>query len=277
MNRTDRLLAIVLHLRARRYTRAEDLAAHFEVSVRTMYRDVLALCEAGVPVVATPGQGYMLQDGYFLPPVMLTPDEASALLLGASFVAAQVDAPYRVAVETARAKVEKLLPEVTRQTVETLHDSLRFIGGPATLSPVLDGYLTTIRRAIEKGDVLTLTYHARHGDPGRRDVEPHGLVFVAGRWLVAAYCRTRRAMRSFRLDRVEEIEPTGERFTRRPGFSVRRLPEMRPGTAIIAVKLAPSVVRWARENRPPTFVEEIERPDGVVMTFGPRDVQDILP
>lgn len=250
MNRTDRLLAITLHLQSRRYTRAEDMAAYFEVSVRTIYRDVLALCEAGVPVVATPGLGYMLQEGYFLPPVMLTPDEASALLLGASFVAAQVDAPYRVSVETARAKVEKLLPEAIRLTVESLHDSLRFIGASTTRSPVLDTQLTTIRRAIEKGDVLTLTYHARHDDPSKRDVEPHGLVFVYGRWLFAAYCRTRRAMRSFRLDRVETIAPTGERFVRRPGFSVRHLPEMQPGPTVVAVLLAPAVARWARENRP---------------------------
>lgn len=102
MNRTDRLLAILLELQARRYTRGEDLAANFEVSVRTIYRDVVALCEAGVPVVSTPGYGYTLTPGYFLPPLMLSPDEAGTLLLGAAFVAEHVDAPYRQAVETAR-------------------------------------------------------------------------------------------------------------------------------------------------------------------------------
>src|SRR5690242_12137363 len=101
MNRTDRLLAILLELQARRYTRADDLAGHFEVSVRTIYRDVLALCEAGVPVISTPGYGYTLTPGYFLPPLMLTPDEAGTLLLGAAFVAEHVDAPYKQAVETA--------------------------------------------------------------------------------------------------------------------------------------------------------------------------------
>ena len=80
MNRTDRLLAITLELHAHRYTRAEDLATQFEVSVRTVYRDIEALCEAGVPVVATPGYGYSLAEGYFLAPVMLTADEAGMLL-----------------------------------------------------------------------------------------------------------------------------------------------------------------------------------------------------
>ena len=84
MNRTDRLLAIVLELQRRRrsYCRAEDLAMHFEVSKRTIYRDVQALCEAGVPIVAAERQGYALIDGYFLPPLHLTTDEALILALG---------------------------------------------------------------------------------------------------------------------------------------------------------------------------------------------------
>src|SRR5436305_6125785 len=127
MNRTDRLLAIMLELQARRYTRAEDLAAQFEISVRTVYRDVLALCEAGVPVISTPGYGYTLAPGYFLPPVMLTPDEAGMLLLGAAFVAEQLDAPYSQAVDTARKKIEKLLPEATLNEVDFLRDSIRFL------------------------------------------------------------------------------------------------------------------------------------------------------
>src|SRR6476619_512570 len=111
MNRTDRLLAMTLELQARRYTRAEDLAAQFEISVRTIYRDVLALCEAGVPVISTPGYGYALAPGYFLPPLMLTPDEAGMLLLGAAFVPEQVDAPYKRAVDLPRTKIENLPPE----------------------------------------------------------------------------------------------------------------------------------------------------------------------
>src|SRR3954464_2060944 len=137
MNRTDRLLAIVLELQARRYTRADDLAAQFEVSVRTIYRDVLALCEAGVPRGATPGYGYALAPGYFLPPLMLTPDEAGMLLLGAAFVAEQVDAPYKQAVDRARKKIEKLLPEAPRQEVAFLLDSFRFVSRPRQDDPAL--------------------------------------------------------------------------------------------------------------------------------------------
>src|SRR5262245_17319933 len=113
MNRTDRLLAIVLELQAHgsRSVRAEDLAARFEINKRTVYRDVQALSEAGVPIVAIPGQGYWLAEGYFLPPLAFSPDEAVMLLLGADFVAQNFDAQYRAAAESAARKIEAVLPE----------------------------------------------------------------------------------------------------------------------------------------------------------------------
>src|SRR5512135_433995 len=94
MNRTDRLLAIVLELQAKGNRRAQDLATTFETSVRTIYRDVQALSEAGVPVVSVPGQGYSLVEGYFLPPLRFSTDEATMLLLGSDFVAQNLDAEY---------------------------------------------------------------------------------------------------------------------------------------------------------------------------------------
>src|SRR6185369_16491558 len=97
MNRTDRLLAIVLELQAKGWQRAEDLAETFEISKRTIYRDMDALAESGVPVVSSPGQGYSLIEGYFLPPVHFSPDEAIMLLLGAEFMAQSFDAQYRSA------------------------------------------------------------------------------------------------------------------------------------------------------------------------------------
>src|SRR6185295_20274165 len=99
MNRTDRLLAIVLEIQAKKQVRAKDLAATFEVTKRTIYRDIAALSESGVPIVAIPGQGYSLVEGYFLPPLTFNSDEAIMLLLGADFVAQNFDAQYRSAAQ----------------------------------------------------------------------------------------------------------------------------------------------------------------------------------
>ena len=126
MNRTDRLLAIVLELQARKHIRAEDLAATFEVSKRTIYRDMLALSESGVPIVSIPGQGYSLIEGYFLPPLTFTTDEAIMLLLGADFVAQQFDAQYREAAQSASDKITVVLPEHLRRETDYLQNNIRF-------------------------------------------------------------------------------------------------------------------------------------------------------
>src|SRR5216117_728482 len=105
MNRTDRLLAIVVALEARGRQRAVDLAELFETSPRTIYRDIEALSEAGVPVVAVPGQGYSLMEGYFLPPLTFTAEEAAVLLLGSDVMAQSFAASYRAAAEAAGRKI----------------------------------------------------------------------------------------------------------------------------------------------------------------------------
>ena len=95
MNRTDRLLAIILELQGKGRQRAEDLAETFETSKRTIYRDIQALGEAGVPIVSIPGLGYSLMKGYFLPPLSFTTDEATMLILGSDLMAQSFDAQYR--------------------------------------------------------------------------------------------------------------------------------------------------------------------------------------
>ncbi len=277
MNRTDRLLAIMLELQARRYTRAEDLAVQFEISVRTVYRDVLALCEAGVPVVSTPGYGYTLTPGYFLPPIMFTPEEAGMLLLGSAFVAEQVDAPYKQAVTRASKKIEKLLPDATRQEVEFLLDSFRFVSRPVPIPPESRAHLALLQRAILEREVLHLHYHARHGEPGARDVEPHGLIHMEGTWILGAYCRVRQDMRNFRLDRMDAVIPTGEHFERRQTFTLRRIPPMTHGPEDVLVRVAADALRWVREDGHYSYVRAETHPDGVVLVFRPRDTRDLIP
>jgi len=109
MNKTDRMLAIVLELQGKGRLRAEDLAQIFETSKRTIYRDMEALSEAGVPIVAVPGQGYALMAGYFLPPLSFRTDEATMLLLGSDLMAQNFDAQYRAAAQSASRKIEGVL------------------------------------------------------------------------------------------------------------------------------------------------------------------------
>src|SRR5436305_10264044 len=148
MNRTDRLLAIVLELQAHGGRRAEDLAATFEISKRTVYRDIEALCEAGVPVVATPGQGYRLLPGYFLPPLSFTPEEATLLLLGSAVIGQSFDAPLQAVAASAAQKIEAVLPARIRDDVQYLRASIAFVPPSGGLTPDGAARLGQIRRAI---------------------------------------------------------------------------------------------------------------------------------
>nr|MBA3873329.1 HTH domain-containing protein [Anaerolineae bacterium] len=114
MNRTDRLLSLIVELQAKHWQRAEDLAATFEISKRTIYRDMLALMESGVPVISSPGQGYALDEGYFLPPLSFTADESIVLLLGTDFMEQTFDAQYQIAARSATSKIRAVLSQRLR-------------------------------------------------------------------------------------------------------------------------------------------------------------------
>jgi len=275
MNRTDRLMGILLELQARGTRRAEDLAATFEVSVRTIYRDVEALCETGVPVVATPGTGYRLMDGYFLPPVSFTADEAALLLLGGELVCERVDPELRRAAEDALRKLVSVLPAERRADMEQRRRGLAFAGQGA---PGDDERLIRARRAIEDRRVVRLLYHAfRRPEAEPRDVEPTRLVYLRDAWYLAGYCRLRHGARIFRLDRIDHLEILGERFaegTRHVVGPVRdrdwtQFPESR-------VRFDEAVIRWVREQQPYVFLREEALSDGVTFVYAIRDEADLV-
>lgn len=277
MNRTDRLMGILLEFQAHGERRAEDLARAFEVSVRTIYRDVEALCEAGVPVVATPGKGYKLLDGYFLPPLSFTAAEAALLLLGGEFVRTRLDPELRAEAATAQKKLAGVLPQEKRTDVARWLLELRF---PAFGERAARASQALLRRAIRERHVVRLLYHAYlRPAPEQRDVEPVSLIYASGAWHLAAWCRLRRAPRLFRLDRIGRLEVLDERFTRGerhattgtpPPGSLDRFPEAR-------VRFAAPALRWARERQPYLFLrEETDATGGPICVYALRDERELL-
>jgi predicted DNA-binding transcriptional regulator YafY len=272
MNRTDRLLAIVLELQARGGARAEDLARTFEVSKRTIYRDITALSEARVPVVASPGTGYRLMEGYFLPPLSFTPDEAAMLVLGAHAVRFAVDAPYREATYAALRKLEAVLPPDSRARVQELYQSMRIFGGWASAEDA--DKMGALREAILQRRVVRLKYHSpRDEGPLDRDVEPYSLIHYRNVWHLHAWCRMRRDIREFRLDRIDALAVLDERFERDPARAERRRERQRPPLTV-RVRFLERVLRWVREER--HWSLRGEEPDGV-MVFAVEEPGDIAP
>ncbi len=277
MNRTDRLLAIVLELQAKGWQRAEDLAARFEISKRTVYRDMQALSESGVPVISMPGQGYSLVEGYFLPPLTLTADEALILTLGGDFMAQNFDAEYRRAAQAAVSKIEAVLRDDLREEVGYLQRSLRFIAIFPYEHPEV---LQQIRRAIIQRRVIRFDYHARQGDDiggtkTSRDADPYGLVYLNNHWYVTAYCHLRHDIRNFRVDRLDQLQVLPRVFRRPDDFAVgQRQPSGRDLT--IRVLFDREIDAWVREEQPFYLETMEEQPDGLLVTLKVRREDDVF-
>ncbi|MFE0187859.1 helix-turn-helix transcriptional regulator [Streptomyces sp. NPDC058989] len=207
MNRTSRLYALVEELRASapRPLTVAALAARFEVSTRTVQRDLQALMESGVPVRTTPGRGggWTIDPSMTLPPIHFTADEASAL--AAALAAADACAPYAGAARTAYQKIAASMTGPAAAAAREL--TARIVALPARTDSAVRA---AVERALADNTALRLSYVDAAGRESDREVEPAGLLTADGRWYLIAWCRTRRAGRGFRLDRITAAAPTGE-------------------------------------------------------------------
>ena len=210
MRRAERLFRLVAELRARGVSRAEDVAAHFEISVRTVYRDIAHLQASGLPIEGEAGVGYILRPGFDLPAMTFTFEQLDALATGLSFVEAAGDVALSEAAAEVRAKLQAALPDPEKRRLE---DSPMFAsrrdGRAAPFAKV-------VRRAIRECRVVQLSYKDRDGEESERRVRPLTIWAFTDGWLFAGWCELRRDFRAFRLDRITALENTGEGFTSEP-------------------------------------------------------------
>lgn len=206
MRRAERLFRLVSELRARSVSRAEDLAAYFEISVRTVYRDIAHLQASGLPIEGEAGVGYILRPGFDLPAMTFTFEQIDALAVGLSFVEVAGDTSLSEAAREVRAKLQASLPDPDKRKLENapLFASRR----QGRAAPMLK----TVRRAIREAHILRLEYSDTQGKRSDRRVRPLAIWAFTDGWLFAGWCELREDFRAFRLDRISVIEATGERF-----------------------------------------------------------------
>jgi predicted DNA-binding transcriptional regulator YafY len=228
VNRTDRLYALVEELRAVApgARTARQLADHFEVSVRTVERDLSALQQSGLPIYATPGPGggYALDKRHTLPPVNFTPEEATAVAIALARPGAS---PFADALRSAMHKLLAAMPDDQTEAARRLAGRVHLFAHP---SDQASSSARTVEEAMRTSGVVEISYQDRHGKASCRMVEPVAMVGSGEAWYVVAWCRLRSDHRSFRLDRITGARLTGEPAPERgePSFDtgpheVRRL------------------------------------------------------
>lgn len=209
MRRADRLFEIIQYLRGRRITTAAWLAQTLEVSERTIYRDIADLIVSGVPIDGEAGVGYILRKSYDLPPLMFTQDELSALMLGARLVQSWADPQLVKAARQAISKVESALPHHLQQE---LHDTPLF--APLTrIGTDVAERLTQLRAAIGQRHKVHIHYLSLQQEQSQRLIWPLGLFFWGQVWTLVAWCELREQHRSFRVDRIEQLQNLQQAFT----------------------------------------------------------------
>jgi predicted DNA-binding transcriptional regulator YafY len=273
MNRIDRLFAILLELQHKRRVRAQDLARQFEVSKRTIYRDLSALNQMGIPLAALPGEGFELVEGYYLPPLMFTESEAVALILGSRLLMQQSTGSLSQSAESALAKIKVALPDSVRARSEALTDIIGFFTPRAKFN-LDDPQLLVLQNAIQEKRVLHLRYRGyQKEETTEREVEPHRLFYADGVWYLEAYCRWRKGIRDFRLSRMESVTPLHETFRNQRTGQTQTQPLIE-----IRIRFAPNAVRWVRERQHYGYRgDERETTQGTIMVYQINQESEIIP
>jgi len=249
MTPRERWPALLLQLRTDEWNRAIDLAQALGVSERTVYRDVQALMDTGVPIEGVPGKGYRLPEDYLLSPISLTTDEAVMLVLGSAYAAQNFDGRYQATARSARHKLEEELSREDQERAVALQGSVHLVPPSVFGNPTEDVLLRQIRRALLDETTLRLVVGSANGeneaDADALRYNPYGLVRQGGTWYVVGYHHDRGRVRHVRLEAIRQITPTDERFERPSGYQTPpEGPESRPDRQVRVVfeaEIAPSV------------------------------------
>ncbi len=216
MNRFDRLQTILLYLRNNKTITAEELAQSFEVSTRTIYRDIRSLENAGVPIGGEAGLGYFLADGFHLPPISFTQEEAEAILVAGKFLEREVKGDIRSTFKSSLEKIKSVMKTEQKSELEIMDQQLAVNPFENPNMPQVDSLLMTpIKGALQSDKKLTFSYYSPANDSfSQRSVEPIGICHYSNQWHLIAYCLLRNDYRDFRIDRISKLEVLDQHFNR---------------------------------------------------------------
>jgi predicted DNA-binding transcriptional regulator YafY len=271
MNRIDRLFAIVLLLQQQRLVRGEQIAKRFEVGIRTVYRDVAALIESGVPIVTVPGRGYELMAGYTLPPLAFYPDEAVALVLGIKMLQQHTQGKTQKQLTSALERLLVAIPKETRAHTQLLTQNIDFFA-PSERFDLEHRDFQVWSHAIQERKVVQFGYRAwQQNARTERLLEPQQLTYHNGVWYVSGHCRLRQAWRSFHFSRIENPVVLGETFV---AITKTATPIQ---YVTVRLKVHSEHLAWLMQRQHHGFVSQQSNQHTSILTYQVQRLEEIVP
>lgn len=239
MNRFDRLTAILIHLQSKKLVVAQEIADRFEISLRTVYRDIRSLEQAGVPILGEKGLGYSIMEGYRLPPVMFTEEEVIAFLMAEKVLENHADIQNSERFKSAMFKVRAVLRNAQKKVLEDMEESIAVKHKNSEHNFLINDTLPLLIKSISEKITLRANYATEEG-PVERDIEPIGIFHENGGWNAIAYCHLLKDYRHFRVERILALSQTGKTFHKQHKTLAAYLEKVKPNEqtfpAVIEVK-----------------------------------------
>ena len=209
-NRLSRLTAILIQLQTKRIVTASELSQKFQISKRTIYRDIKALEKSGVPILTEEGKGYTLMEGYKVPPVMFTEKQANALILAEQLVLKNKDASFVKDYSDAIDKIKSILKYTIKDKANLLSERTQY--NEAINQERNSNNLSDLQNALTNYNLVQIQYINKEGVSTKRLIEPFAVLSTDNWWYLVALCRLRKEFRFFRLDRIQKTEILPEHF-----------------------------------------------------------------
>lgn len=279
LKKFNRTVAILTHLQSRRVTKAQDLADRFCVSLRTIYRDIKTLESSGVPILSEAGVGYMIMEGYRLPPIMFTREEASSFLTAEKLMQKFTDKSIGSYFESAMIKVKSVLKNIDKEWIDVLENQIAIHPSQQLFNENIPNALEIVLESIATKNQISLLYKSGAEEMSERIIEPVGIFHEYNFWYMLGYCLMRQDYRQFRTDRMFVIKRTDQKFSKKHG----KLADYRNNTSNllktkVRLMVDKKVARFiVNSKKAYGYVSEISTDEGIEMTFLTSEIKEGFP
>ncbi|MCX2679204.1 YafY family protein [Galbibacter sp. EGI 63066] len=280
VKRFDRIVSILIQLQSKKIVRAQDLADRFEVSLRTIYRDIRTLESSGVPIASEAGVGYSIMEGYRLPPVMFTKEEAGSFVAAEKLMEQFTDDSLGGYFTSAMYKIKSVLRGHEKDWIDAIESQITINPAQNLFNKNIPNALESIMESIAEKKQLFLRYQSlRAEEPTDRAIEPVGLFHENNYWYVMGYCHLRQDYRQFRTDRIQQIKTTQDPYIKEhpPLEELRTKKEDKPKTKIV-IRIDKEIYRYIQGSSKYFGLTSKENiGDEMELTFLTSDIENGFP